>query len=360
MKKILIVTFMLLHSVSAQAGVVGEMLSSDLNDEELELVTIYNTDYVHNFIKNNPQCGQNQSVQKFEYDKFGSPGCVNLGVNLLTVFTFDEAIKSYVISQPEEDTNSFFQADVWISSVDAEDNSFINQKTYYIKALYPNKTANIIFLAKSGRQYYFNLKSIDINSTETPTAKVFSILPDKLLTQVKQQEQTQKEQNESYLIESAKKINFEQDNAFQKYMEKLFEGRINTNYKYESYKNGASIRPFAVFDNGSRTFFNFDGIMSASDRPTIAKVLNGIDIPVQSKDAFLLSPDYKGWVYVDTISQEGFTLKLGQGKNAKLLCVKATVNLREFHNKDKNYKEFKANKTEIPFPTVELNLEELN
>ena len=330
MNKLLFLTIFSLTAFNSFAGVIGGDVSGEFSEEEIDLTTVYNTDMVHKYIKNRKDCGQQDHVQVLKYEKFANPGCVNLGVNLLTVFSFEEAIKSYVISDPE--TNAFFKVGVWISSTDADDNSYINQKSYYVKATFPMKSANIVFLAKSGRQYHFDLKSLSLNSNEIPTRQVYSVLPDDMLEQVKQKEKEKEEERLDYLIESAKRINFEQDNAFVKYMEKIHSGKINTNYKLKSVHEGKAIRPFAVYDNGYRTLFNFDGILSADERPAIAKVLNGVDIPLTVKDAYTLGPDYRGWVYVDAISQEGFTLKLGQGDNAKILCIKTTVDLREFHN----------------------------
>ncbi|MCP4354835.1 MAG: hypothetical protein GY793_04235 [Proteobacteria bacterium] len=108
--------------------------------------------------------------------------------------------------------------------------------------------------------------------------------------------------------------------------------KINLNYEMKSYNSGDAIRPWAVYDNGVRTFFNYDGILPTDDLPAISRVLNGVDVPYVVKDAYTLGPSYKGWLYVETISQEGFTVSLGGGENAKILCIKPTVDLRDFYN----------------------------
>tara|TARA_Y100000590_G_scaffold469820_1_gene659946 strand:- start:13742 stop:14899 length:1158 start_codon:yes stop_codon:yes gene_type:complete len=335
MKKLLILSMLLAAPISAFAGVVGGGLdTSKFSKDDLDLASVYYRDMVHQYIKDRTDCGQQEDVQIFEYEKFSRPGCVNLGVNLLTVFTFEEPIKSYVTSDPEE--TGFFNVGVWISSDDARDANFINQKSFYVKAKYPRKSANIVFLAKSGRQYHFDLKSLGLDDSEVPTRSVYNKLPEKLFNEVREVEEEKKEEKLEHLIEAAKRINFEQDNAFSKYMANIHGREINTNYELRSINEGNAIKPFAVYDNGKRTFFNFDGILSSEeDRPSIKKVHNGVDIPLFPKEAYTLSPDYRGWIYVESISQEGFTLTQGEGKDEKVLCIKPTVDLRKFHNQKK-------------------------
>lgn len=332
MKKLLFLSLFIMYSFSSFAEVLGDgtVKSSDLKDEDINMGVLFKGDWVPNFIKNNKNCGQNQSVQEFKYAKLAEPGCVNIGMGMVTIFSFEESIKSYVISDPEN--IGFFNVGVWISGEEAADNSFVNQKNLYVKALSPQKAANIVFLAESGRQYFFDLKSIDYSSDEIPTRHVHSSLPDDLLEQVKKKEESEKAKKLATLMDSAKKINFEQDNFFAKYMEEVHGSKINLNYEMKSYNDGESIRPWAVYDNGVRTFFNYDGILPTNDRPAISRVLNGVDVPYVVKDAYTLGPSYKGWLYVETISQEGFTVSLGSGDNAKVLCIKPTIDLREFYN----------------------------
>jgi len=332
MKRLLLLCLCIACSFQSFAKVIadGTVKPQGIKEVDIKMGELFEDDIVPNFIKNNKNCGQKQSVQTFKYKKLSDPGCINIGMGMVTIFSFEESIKSYVISDPEN--VGFFSVGVWISDEEAKDNSFVNQKNLYVKALSPQKATNIVFLAESGRQYFFDLKSIDYSSDEIPTRHVHSSLPEDLLAEVKQVEEAEKAKQLATLMESAKKINFEQDNFFAKYMEEVHGSKINLNYEMESYNNGESIRPWAVYDNGVRTFFNYDGILPTDDRPAISRVLNGIDVPHVVKDAYTLGPSYKGWLYVETISQEGFTVSLGGGENAKILCIKPTVDLRDFYN----------------------------
>tara|TARA_Y100001960_G_C14782001_1_gene887548 strand:- start:2578 stop:3657 length:1080 start_codon:yes stop_codon:yes gene_type:complete len=321
---------LLFFSLNANAGVIGQNKGVDLGFSESQLnnVAIYQRDMVHQYIKNRQDCGQQEHIQKYTYSKYSTPTCVNMAVGLITVFSFDEPIESYVASDPKH--KRFFRVGVWVSKEDHKDN--MPRKHFYVKSLFPNKSANIVFLAESGREYHFDLKSISFKSNEIPTRSVVSQLSEDLKEEISELEKKKAKARFNSLIASARRINTEQDNDFVKYMQEIFQGRVNTHYEMESYKDGEDIKPFSVFDNGSRFFLNFDGILSITERPQIFKVINGVETPVETKAAYTIGPSFKGFIYVDGISQEGWTLRLGNGEKSKVLCIKPTVNLRKFHN----------------------------
>lgn len=246
-------------------------------------------------------------------------------------FHFDEPISSYIVGAGED----FFTVQPFISGEKFEDlaDGVVINNVFVARATAGQKDTNLTFLAKSGRIYTYLMRSINIDSHEIPHFRVHTTLPDDVKQEVAEAQALAAKEKRNTLREAAKRINFEQDNPFLNYMKEVIEGKINTNYKAKKKDDESlSIMPHAVFDNGVRTFFNFDGVTESNQIPVILRVQDGIDVPVQKKDAYMLDPAYKGWVYVEGLSQEGFTLKLGDAKKGKIICIKPAVNLREYHN----------------------------
>ena len=272
----------------------------------------------------------NRSIKRFPYNPDRIVR-VKLRENTTAVFQFDEPMHSPIVGAGDE----FFKIKAWISGKEFEDivdGVVINDK-FMVKAISGKKDTNITFLAKSGRIYTYMVRSLNFDSAELGDLLIHAQLPDDLKEEVELSKKTAAENKRKNLREAAKRINSEQDNAFMKYMKEIVEGKININYEaLARNESSRGIMPWAVFDNGVRTFFNFDGVTETNQIPAIMKVVDGIDVPVTKKDAYMIDPSYKGWVYVEGISQDGWTLKIGDNDKGKIICIKPTVGLREFHN----------------------------
>ncbi len=334
MNKILFLAVLLLAlPFSAKAKVFGdETVESPIVDIKDVPTILHNENLVQDAYFNAPQNRKNNTVKNFDYNPNEVP-TIQLRENTTAVFKFDEPMHSPIIGAGDE----FFKIKTWVNVEDFDDLSkgvVINDK-FMIKAISGNKDTNLTFLASSGRIYTYMVRSLNFDSTELGDLVIYTKLDSKTRKEVLDAQAEAKALKRASLREAAKRINIEQDNHFMSYMKEIFGNKVNTNYQvYAKDENSKQIMPWAVFDNGVRTFFNYDGVTSSNEIPTISMVKNGKDNPMTKKDAYLLDPSYKGWVYVEGISQDGFTIKRGVGDQARVICVKPTNKLRQFHNQE--------------------------
>lgn len=92
---------------------------------------------------------------------------------------------------------------------------------------------------------------------------------------------------------------------------------VNVDYKMYGEKD---IAPFAAYDDGNWTYFDYRGILVSDRLPVLYKVVDGYDTVVN----FRMERDF---LIAESISPEGWTLKNGE----KTLCIKPTVDLQKAH-----------------------------
>lgn len=311
-------------SAQAFAGVVQDKILV-IEENNLPPVSLIDQAYmVQDSFKNAPEVSLTNTVMQVEYNPAVTYR-VPTRVGAVTTFQFEEPILTHI----QAVGNDIFNSGPFLNtSADLENGESITIDTLqYIQPLSPNKDTTLTFYSKEGRIYNFYIYSVGRESEELPVVTVYVRLPDALKEPVIEKQQKAVDESRIGMSDAAKKIHFEGENAFTNYMSRILPGKVNTQYKMYGGEEAGYFQPWAVFDDGSRTYFNFDGVLPSNEIPAIFKVTDNIDIPQLKKDAFTLDESFKGWVYVDNVSQEGWTLRIGD----RHLCIKPTVDLREYH-----------------------------
>lgn len=328
MKKLALTLAMLasLNATTAFAGVVEDENMVPLEEEKPQESLIDRVKMVQDAFKDADQKRLEKTVREFTYDRKKTYK-IPLRVGTTTTFVFDEPIQTHI----QGASLDVFQTAPFINT-EADykrGEKVVLDNLHYVKALSPNKDTTITFIAESGRLYNFYLYSLGRDSEELPVVTVYVHLDDNSKQVVDKKKAEADKKAAKKLEVDGRRINLDENNAFSAYMRELFASDVNNNYQMYGADNSDQIAPLAVFDNGRRTFFNFDGVLPSNEVPAVFKVVDGVEIPEMKKDAFILDKAFKGWVMVDTVSQEGFTLRVGD----KFVCVKPTVNLQNFHKK---------------------------
>ena len=325
MNKLYALSTALLISTAAHTAVVQDKTLSVLPENKETVSLIDQVDMVQQSFKSASSKNLSKTVKQFEYD-MATTYKIPLRVGTTTTFVFDEPILSHV----QGASNELFETRVFLnSSADPEKGEkFILENMQYIQAKSPNKDMSIQFIAKSGRIYNFYVYSLDRESKELPVLTAYVKLNKMEKAMVDMREALDDQKSEKTLREKARLINLQgENNAFTAYMKELFPRGVNVSYDMYGNENSEMIAPAAIFDNGKRTFFNLDGILPSDEIGAVFKVVDGIEVPQQKKDAFTIDKAFKGWIYVDTISQEGFVMRVGD----KYICIKPSVELKDFH-----------------------------
>ena len=236
---------------------------------------------------------------------------IRLRVGMRSMIHLDkrETIKSYIVGNP-----SIFK----VQGIITQDNTLgIIPNILTIKSLYPGADTNLTILTESGNIYNFYLRSDPVNSKHMPHFTVYMQLEDKALSlpfQFKEKKGSEKEDVYDFNF-VARDIRTSGD-----YLKTLESGNTaNTNYRIYG---DAEIAPFAVYDDGTFTYFDYRHVLASDRLPVIYKVVDKYDTIVNFRME-------KGFLIAESLSPEGWTLKNGK----KNICVKPTKDIGAIHGR---------------------------
>lgn len=236
-----------------------------------------------------------------------------VGVRTVINFEAGETIKSFVIGNPD-----IFNV-MPIQSTDYKKGFIPNILT--VKAAYAGADTNLVVITESQRLYNFYLRSDPVNSKFVPQFTVYMRLPvqeSALATIAKLTGET------SPTLVSGSTVTEEGDDRKAKpklftvqrsgdndYLKTLEESEnINTDYRIKGTK---AIAPYAVYDDGSFTYFDYRDRLASDRLPVVYKVVDGYDTLVNFNIV-------KGFIVAESLSPEGWTLRNGE----KFACIKPT------------------------------------
>lgn len=265
------------------------------------------------FDKSNP----NENVVYFDYKpEITYKLRTRVGIRTLIHLEQGESIKSYLVGNPK-----IFDVE---SISDKEYTRGFVPNLITVKPIYPGADTNLTIITESGRIYNFYLRSDPIDSETVPLFTVYVsfsvkdkiqeyvditekkelfnlIKPEKVKPiQVINSKNNHKKTSKIFKIEGAEDID---------YLSTL-EQTDNINPLYRIYGH-EDIQPFAVYDDGNFTYFDYRHRLPSDRLPVIYKVVDGYDTVTNFRQE-------KGFLIAESISAEGWTLK-----NGKLyVCVK--------------------------------------
>lgn len=258
------------------------------------------------------------NVATFQYlPEYTAKIRTRVGVRTIINFEPSETIKSFVVGNPE-----IFNV-MPIQSSEFKKGFIPNMLT--VKATYAGTDTNLAVITESHRIYNFYIRSDPVNSKFVPHFTVYMKLPSKgtekeitlstiarieavsetvvsSTTPEKEAEDSRKTKPKLFTIQRSG------DNDYLKSLEES--DNINTDYRI---KGAKAIAPYAVYDDGSFTYFDYRDRLASDRLPVVYKVVDGYDTLVNFNIV-------KGFVVAESLSPEGWTLRNGQ----KFACIKPT------------------------------------
>ncbi|MBT4989372.1 MAG: TrbG/VirB9 family P-type conjugative transfer protein [Rickettsiales bacterium] len=188
-----------------------------------------------------------------------------------------------------------------------------------VQSLYAGTDTNLAIIGKTGRIYNFYLRSYAVESKILPDFTIYVKAPS-----IGKSYQYDYKMN----VDGSKKS--KQDLVLAKlidsndYLKTLSDPKeVNLSYKLYGEKD---ISPFAVYDDGNWTFFDFTSEGFVSGRlPVIYKVVDGFDVVVNTRIE-------NGFIIAESLSPEGWTLKNGE----KIVCVRPKKDLKKLYGRRKD------------------------
>tara|TARA_R110000868_G_scaffold138329_1_gene352297 strand:- start:20823 stop:21803 length:981 start_codon:yes stop_codon:yes gene_type:complete len=186
-----------------------------------------------------------------------------------------------------------------------------------IKALYPGADTNLTVLTESGRVYTFYLRSIPISSWESPDITIYVKLFSDDIYPAREQFIKNIGEVEEKITPNFNSANAKSNNDYLNTIETA--SKPNTHYKIYGDK---AIAPYAVYDDGAFTYFDFRHNLTSDRLPVVYKVVDGFDTITNFRME-------KGFLIAESLSPEGWTLRNGN----KTACIKATLDINKAHPK---------------------------
>lgn len=258
------------------------------------------------------------NVATFEYrPEYTAKVRTRVGVRTIINFDPTETIKSFVVGNPE-----IFNV-MPIQSGEYKKGFIPYMLT--VKAAYAGTDTNLAVITESNRIYNFYVRSDPVNSKFVPHFTVYMKIPDKgtekqitlsTIARITDISETAISQTTSLGGDDDKRkakpklftIQRSGDNDYLKSLEES--DNINTDYRI---KGAKAIAPYAVYDDGSFTYFDYRDRLASDRLPVVYKVVDGYDTLVNFNIV-------KGFVVAESLSPEGWTLRNGQ----KYACIKPT------------------------------------
>lgn len=238
---------------------------------------------------------------------------VRTRVGVRTVINFDqgETIKSFIVGNPE-----IFNV-MPIQSSEYKKGFIPNILT--VKAGYAGADTNLVVITESQRLYNFYVRSDPVDSKFVPQFTVYMKLPvseSALATIARLTGETsptlvsgttppagedgRKAKPKLFTVQRSG------DNDYLKTLEES--DNINTDYRIQGAR---AIAPYAVYDDGSFTYFDYRDRLASDRLPVVYKVVDGYDTLVNFNIV-------KGFIVAESLSPEGWTLRNGE----KFACIK--------------------------------------
>ena len=151
----------------------------------------------------------------------------------------------------------------------AKDNILLLKPKEFIGA-----DSNITVIGKSGLVYTFYVRSEGFNSENLPDLRVHVHVPGTIPVSFPPKETEEK----TGLGDPSKR----ESNPNDPYPQKLEPRLDKLNFKW-TMSGDTSLAPQQVFSDGVRTWFNFGHTLEEQDLPVIARVIDGIDTPVNTR-----------------------------------------------------------------------------
>jgi len=188
-----------------------------------------------------------------------------------------------------------------------------------VQSVYAGVDTNLSIIGKSGRVYSFYLRSYPVKSRTLPDFTVYVKAP-KLDPNLGIQFASDYERDGSK--KSKKRRVFERLKKDNDYLKEVDDpDEINIDYKI---LGDEEIAPYAVYDDGNWTYFDFRNEHFNSDRlPVVYKVVDGFDSVINTRID-------NGFLIAESISSDGWTLKNGD----KTICIR--VKKSWFKKKERN------------------------
>jgi len=262
---------------------------------------------------------QTDTVRTFKWTKYKTFK-TRLRVNMYTMIVFPEDVTAFTIGNDQS-----FQALTMPNRL-----NIMN-----IKANHSGIDTDLKAIGKSGKIYNFYLRSDPVDSPEPPTLTVYvEVDYDAGIksmiskgspfyageeagvrkTPLSSNEREEAKRNEDIEAAEAIKAMASLPKKQADYLKTLPDAiNANVNYKITGEKD---IAPFAVYDDGMWTYFDFRGGLASDRLPVIYKVVDGYDSVVNTRME-------KGFLIAESLSPEGWTLRNGD----KYVCVRSREDL---------------------------------
>ena len=222
---------------------------------------------------------------------------VRLRVGMRSLISLDksEVIKSYLVGN-----HNVFKVSPIASKAHK---SGVIPNLLTVKPLYPGADTNLTVITNSDRVYNFYLRSDPTDSKHVPHLTVYITLnhQDGLNNFAEDNPKTEENRYQFFFL---------QKESSGDYLKQISQLKPNTNYKIYG---DAEIAPFAVYDDGAFTYFDFRHKLPSDRLPVIYKVVDKFDTIVNFRTT-------GGFLIAESVSTEGWTLK----NSAKTACVKQT------------------------------------
>lgn len=245
-----------------------------------------------------------------------------VGMRTLIHLSEGELIKSFIVGNP-----MWFNA----SSIDSKDEERgVVPNMITIKPTYPGADTNLTLITESQKVYNFYLRSDPIDSDYVPHLTVYiqnqpeeKLLANNAAESMAVVEGERKERSyKKSKSNKTPKVFTKEEQASNDYLETL-DAKDNINAHYKIFGD-ESIAPYAVYDDGRFTYFDYRHTLPNDRMPVIYKVVDGMETIVNFNEK-------NGFLVAESLSQEGWTLRNGQ----LVVCVKAEVELGSFHGEPK-------------------------
>ena len=249
------------------------------------------------------------NIKTFYYDE-NKISKIKLRVGMRSLIHFDktEVVSSYIVGN-----SSIFKVQ-GIPSKAHESGIVPNILT--IKALYPGADTNLTVITESGRVYTFYLRSYPITSWEVPDITIYMKLFDDELYPTKEYFASDiKEEIDKRVLPNFSGANVKSDADYLNSIE--IEEKPNMHYRIFGDK---TIAPYAVYDDGVFTYFDFRHNLTSDRLPVVYKVVDGYDTITNFRME-------KGFLIAESLSPEGWTLRNGN----QTVCIKPSKALEKVH-----------------------------
>jgi ComB9 competence protein len=209
-----------------------------------------------------------------------------------------------------------------------------------VKAFNSGIDTDLKIIGKSGRIYNFYLRCDPINTSQPPTLTVYvrtgggdtshfqyATLADKKSLSKKARER-EEDIEAGELIKNGRTLPQHKND----YLKTLADPK-NANVNYKMWGD-MEISPFATYDDGNWTYFDFRGGLASDRLPVAYKVVDGYESVVNTRME-------NGFLIAESISPEGWTLRNGE----MYVCVKAKDDLRkQYQERNKRLSSTKEDK----------------